>query len=140
MPNSPWTESVEGQLAYNYANFALAKAYFFEQWCLWAAERQAVAPTDLSGACKYGSLFMRSVFGGALRGHFQHQYNFIDERMVDLSHDARDVGQMRAPYLHEPDYFDIPELQQSLAGCLPRAEAWASGFIAQRRPCATISP
>jgi hypothetical protein len=132
MPHSTWTDPIDGRMAYTYANFALAKVFFFERWCQWAAERDAAAPQDLSGACKYGSLFMRSVFGGALRGHFQHQYNLIDGRLVDLSHDAHDVGRMSHPYQHEPEYFDIPEQQRSLDGCLPRAEAWAEAFIDQR--------
>jgi hypothetical protein len=73
---------------------------------------------------------MQSVFGGAIRGHYEHQYNFIDGRLVDLSHDALDVGRMRNPYLHEPEYFSIPELQASLAACLPRAVSWADQFVA----------
>lgn len=132
MQTSIWTEAIEGRLTYDYANFALAKAFFFDCWQHWAAQRQAIEPRDLSGSCKYGSLFMRGVFGGALRGHYQHQYNIINGRMVDLSHDALDVAGMADPYLHEPEYFKLPELQSSLTLCLPRAEAWAQDFIDQR--------
>ncbi|WP_430330549.1 hypothetical protein, partial [Salmonella enterica] len=45
-----------------------------------AVGRNAVAPPDLSGACRCGSLFMNRVFGGSLRGHVQHPYNYIDHR------------------------------------------------------------
>jgi hypothetical protein len=69
------------------------------------------------------------VFGGAIRGHFEHQYNFIEGRLVDLSHDAEDVGQMSNPYLHEPEYFLMPEFQASLSRCVPRAERWAEEFL-----------
>lgn len=137
MQFTDWTSSRPGHLPYNYENFALAKVFLFGKWCERAAERHVVQPTDLSGACKYGSLFMQCVFGGAIRGHFEHQYNFIDGRLVDLSHDATDVGHMRNPYLHEPDYFALPGMQLSLAQCLPRAELWAAEFLANRAEVAS---
>lgn len=124
-----WTDPRTGLLPYSYENFAHAKVFVFRKWCEQAAERQAVVPADLSGACKYGSLFMQRVFGGTLRGHFEHQYNLIEGRLVDLSHDAADVGRMRNPYLHEPDYFAVPELIASLDGCTPRVEVWAAEFM-----------
>ena len=134
MPLIDWTTARPAQLPYSYARFAEAKAFFFGKWCDAATDRHESPPHDLSGACKYGSLFMQCVFGGGLRGHYEHQYNFIQGRLVDLSHDAVDVGRMRDPYQHEPTYFDVPELQASLAGCLPRAERWAAEFLAMPRP------
>jgi len=119
-------------LAYSYAGFAAAKAWFFEQWTDWAVQRGLPPPADLSGSCKYGSIFIQAVFGGSIRGHFEHQYNFIDGRLVDLSHDAMDVGAMRNPHLHEPGYFLLTRQQASLSGCEPRAQRWAAEFIAQR--------
>lgn len=132
-PLIDWINPRPGRLDYDAVQFALAKAWFFEQWAALAAERGQPPPEDLSGSCKYGSLFMQSVFGGALRGHYEHQYNFIAGRLVDLSHDALDVGRMFQPYLHEPEYFSVPELQSSLAACLPRAQRWAEAFIAERQ-------
>jgi hypothetical protein len=131
-PQTDWTLPRAGALPYSAANFAHAKLFFFGKWCERSAQRELPAPLDLSGACKYGSLFMLCVFGGSLRGHYQHQYNFIDGRLVDLSHDAADVGRMSHPYLHEPDYFRIPEQQASLDLCLPHAQAWAIQFVALR--------
>jgi hypothetical protein len=132
MAITDWTSARVAQLPYSYANFALAKVFFFGKWCECTDQRQLARPVDLSGACKYGSLFMQCVFGGAIRGHYEHQYNFIDGRLVDLSHDAADVGRMRHPYLHEPDYFVTPELQAALLLCVPRAEGWAAEFMAER--------
>lgn len=126
-----WTNPHTGLLPYTYKNFAYAKVFVFRKWCEMALARQALAPTDLSGACKYGSVFMQRVFGGTLRGHFEHQYNLIDGRLVDLSHDAMDVGRMRNPYLHEPDYFAVPELTASLDGCVPRVDTWVVEFLAE---------
>ena len=82
---------------------------------------------------------MQSVFGGGIRGYFEHQYNFIDGRLVDLSHDAADVGNMNNPYLHESEYFFVPELQVSLAQCLPRSEDWAEEFIEERIQALSLS-
>lgn len=125
-----WAAPRPAQLPYTYANFARAKVFVFGKWCEVAAGRNLTPPADLSGACKYGSLFMQGVFGGTLRGHYEHQYNFIDGRVVDLSHDAADVGRMRHPYLHEPDYFAVPQLRAALALCELRTDAWAAEFIA----------
>jgi hypothetical protein len=124
-----WTCSGESRLDYSYARFAQAKSFVFERWCELASERALARPDDLSGSCKFGSLFMRYVFGGAIRGHFEHQFNLIDGRIVDLSHDARDVGRMTHPYLHEQAFFAVPEVQASLSGCSPRAERWGLDFI-----------
>jgi len=126
-----WTLNRKAQLAYSYERFAQAKVFVFRKWCEQAADRGAITPTDLSGSCKYGSLFMNQVFGGAIHGHYEHQYNLIGGRIVDLSHDAIDVGRISNPYLHEPDYFAIPEKQASLNGCLPRVEGWVVEFLVE---------
>lgn len=124
-----WTVDREAQLAYSYERFAQAKVFVFRKWCEQAAERHALPPADLSGSCKYGSLFMNQVFGGTIRGHYEHQYNVIGGRIVDLSHDAIDVGRITNPYLHEPDFFAIPEKQASLESCMPRVERWVVQFM-----------
>jgi hypothetical protein len=124
-----WTLDREARLAYSYEGFAQAKVFVFSKWCDQAAERRIAVPIDLSGSCKYGSLFMNQVFGGSICGHYQHQYNLIGGRIVDLSHDAIDVGKMTNPYLHEPDFFAIPEKRAALILCLPRVEGWVSEFL-----------
>lgn len=127
-----WTAPQTGRLPYSYENFAKAKVFVFGKWRENAVDGKLIQPTDLSGSCKYGSLFMQYVFGGAIRGHYEHQYNFINGRLVDLSHDAVDVGCMSNPYLHEPTYFVIPEFQASLNQCVPRAKIWAEEFLANQ--------
>ena len=126
-----WTIERKARIAYSYERFAQAKVFVFRKWCEQAAERGVLTPADLSGACKYGSLFMNLVFGGVIYGHYEHQYNIIGGRIVDLSHDAIDVGRISNPYLHEPDYFKIPEKQASLMRCLPRVECWVAQFMAE---------
>lgn len=124
-----WTLEREAQLAYSYQRFAQAKVFVFDRWCEQAAEKGHTPPNDLSGSCKFGSLFMNQVFGGKIYGQYEHQYNIIDGRIVDLSHDAKDVGRIANPYLHEPDFFAIPEKQAALNRCLPRAKRWAVQFL-----------
>ena len=139
-PFNVWTQQRQARIVYSYPQFAAAKLWFFMEWTDFAQERQVAAPQDLSGSCKYGSLFMQSVFGGVIRGHFAHQFNHIDGRLVDLSHDALDVGRMHNPYLHEPDYFALPALKASLVTCLPRAERWANRFVATCPTHIRVSP
>jgi hypothetical protein len=126
-----WTLDREARIAYSYERFAQAKIFVFRKWCDHAKERGLISPVDLSGSCKYGSLFMNQVFGGKICGHYEHQYNVIDGRIVDLSHDAVDVGRITNPYLHEPDFFVIPEKQASLDKCLPRVKGWVKEFLAE---------
>ncbi|WP_200378774.1 hypothetical protein [Rubrivivax gelatinosus] len=129
VPPVDWTSIRRARLPYSYGRFARAKGFVFERWCELAAERAVALPADLSGACKYGSLFVQSVFGGSIRGHFEHQYNCVEGRLVDLGHDALDVGRMGEPYRHEAAYFELPEVQARLAACVPRAERWADAFL-----------
>lgn len=126
-----WTLDQTAQIAYSYERFAQAKVFIFRKWCELAVERHVSTPSDLSGSCQYGSLFMSRVFGGSICGHYQHQYNIIGGRIVDLSHDAMDVGGIRNPYLHEPDFFAIPEKQAALNECLPRVDRWVAQFLVE---------
>jgi hypothetical protein len=119
--------------AYTADGFAQAKAFVFHRWCELATEQAWRPPSDLSGACKYGSLFVREVFGGVIQGHYAHQFNRLEGRLVDLSHDALDVGRMSQPYLNDATYFEIPEYQQQLAACMPRVQRWVTGFMQTQR-------
>ena len=129
------TAQRQALMPYSYQHFAQAKDFVFRRWGDMAEEGQRLAPTDLSGACKYGSLFTQQIFGGTIQGHYQHQFNRVDGRLVDLSHDARDVGLMLHPYLHEAGYFEIPEYQAQLSACLPRVEAWVAAFLLEMENC-----
>ena len=128
-PDGALPDHRDARILYNYGQFSLAKAFVFQRWTELALERDHPVPDDLSGACKFGSLFVRAVFGGTIEGHYAHQFNRIGGRIVDLSHDARDVGAMFNPYLHEAGFFDIPEQQASMLACLPRVMRWTEAFM-----------
>jgi hypothetical protein len=105
-----WTLDRKARIPYSYERFAQTKSFVFRKWCDQAKERGLISSVDLSGSCKYGSQFMNHVFGGKIFAHYnEHQYNIIGGRIVDLSHDAIDVCRISNPYLHEPEYFAIPE-------------------------------
>lgn len=89
----------------------------------------------LSGAFPCGSRLMRSVFGPSIRSHFQRQHNRIGGCIVDLSHDARDVGRMSRPHRHERGCLQVPDVQSSLSGCLRRAGLMAGAFSERGASC-----
>lgn len=124
-----WCHPQAGRIRYSVERFTLAQAFFFRKWVEWAAQRRGPVPADLSGSCKYGSLFICRVFGGVIHGHYQHQYNCVDGQRLDMSSAAADVGAMLQPYLHEPGYFEIPEVRLMLDDCLPRVDAWVEQFL-----------
>lgn len=106
-----------------------ARRFVLMKWRERAEECGEALPVDLSRSCKYGSLFMQSVFGGVIAGNYQHQFNIIDECIVDLSDDAADVRALPAPYRLEPELFDTAEHMVSMRGCQQRVDAWAAAFL-----------
>jgi hypothetical protein len=110
------------------AEILLAREFVFVKWCERAQERGEAPPVDLSRSCKYGTLFMHTVFGGTIAGNYQHQFNVIDDRIVDLSDGAADVALLSFPYRHDPDLFGVAEHIASMDGCRPRVDVWAAEF------------
>ena len=135
-----WCHPRAGRICYSAERFVLAQAFFLRMWVEWAAERGAPVPADLSGSCKYGSLFICRVFGGAINGHYQHQYNRIEGLRLDMSADAADVAAMHEAYLHEPGYFQIPEVGRMLDRCLPRVDAWVELFLGEVSAAGAAAP
>jgi hypothetical protein len=110
------------------AEMARARRFVFAKWCERAHERGEAPPVDLSHSCKYGTLFMHTVFGGMIAGNYQHQFNVINGCIVDLSDGAADVLRLAFPYDHEPELFGIAEHMASMDGCQSRVDAWAAEF------------
>ncbi len=111
------------------AELEWARRFVLMKWRERAEECGEAFPDDLSRSCKYGSLFMQSVFGGVITGNYQHQFNIIDECIVDLSDDAADVRTLAAPYRLEPELFETAEHLASMQACRGRVDAWVAAFL-----------
>jgi len=102
-------------------------------WRERARERRFDEPTDMAGSCKFVSLFVKSVFGGLIKGNYDHQYNVVRGSLVDLNQDASDVLNMKLAgypvYWHDGDFFGSCEHLDSLLSCAPRSNKWAKTFM-----------
>lgn len=116
-------------IQYSDEEFKKAKCFVFEKWKQRAIDSNEDVPTDLSRSCKYGTLFMNTIYGGSIQGHYQHQYNVIDNHIVDLSDNAADVLRLLNPYHHDAEFFKIPEQIASLNCCIPRVDQWVAEFM-----------
>lgn len=111
-----------------------AKAFVRARWRERAAERGMPDPgDDLAGACKFASLFAQAVFGGDLRGNYDHQFVVIDGIVIDLCEEASDVRDLvrrgSDPHRHDPEFWGNPDHQESLASCQPRVARWVEQYL-----------
>jgi hypothetical protein len=109
---------------------ALARAFVFERW----RERQAILghpdPADLSGSCKFTSLFAARIFGGLRKGNDMHEHvRLPDGSVLDLNAGAADVAALADPYRHDPAFWNNPDHRESVRSCGPRVDAWARIFL-----------
>lgn len=111
------------------AELVFARGFVFDKWCERALERGEKAPLDLSRACKYSSLFMRTVFGGTITGNYQHQFNIIDGNRIDINDRAADVLALARPHFEEPELFDVAEHIASMRACQPRVDVWVAEYM-----------
>lgn len=108
-----------------------AREFVFQKWIERSAEIRphGPAPKDLSSACKFASLFAQSVFGGAIRGNWHHQYvlNHNGE-IVDLCRFSNDIVKIQEknldPWFHSPIFFAEPEYIASIDSCRSRVKKW----------------
>lgn len=98
------------------ANLARAKQFVLERWRERAEELEHPVPTDLSGACKFASLFAQAVFGGKLRGSWRHQYVELNGQIIDLTGDTI--------HYHDRDFWMNRQHRESLESCKPRVQSW----------------
>lgn len=111
-------------------NVDKAKQFIFDKWQQRAVEygREEV-PFDLSGACKFASLFAQQVFGGNLKGNKLHQFVELENQIIDLTAGSRDVASMPTPYHHDKGFWGNAEHMRSLRSCSPRVSDWANEFL-----------
>lgn len=110
---------------------AACKATALAMWRRRAAERGLPEPSDLSGSCKFTSLFAGMIFGGEIRGNHDHFHLRTPGGIeVDLNEDAADVvairRQGRDPLLHDRRLMRSRDVRESLASCVARVEGWVA--------------
>jgi hypothetical protein len=137
-------------------NFQAAKEFAFRKWQERAREFGREMPIDLSGACKFTSLFAVLVFGGQIRGNFFHQWvELPNGRLLDLNAESEDVAILKGGsipayarsyaeamrqtppsdlYTHSQRHIGSRDHRESMASVRPRAEQWAREFLASRTP------
>ena len=112
------------------ANLSLARRICLAGWRERAAERGSPEPVDLSGSCKFTSMFAAEIFGGEMRGNEEHQFcQLAGGRIIDLNHDAADVQRMEDPHVHDPGFWGNPDHAASLESCRSRVGLWVSQFL-----------
>ncbi|MFA5490203.1 MAG: hypothetical protein WC284_13455 [Candidimonas sp.] len=110
-------------------NIQMAKNFVLMKWKERAKEKKLPLPVDLSNACKFNTLFIKKIFGGKIKGNYNHQYNVIDGKIIDLSDDSSDVILMNKPYEHDEIFFGNPEHIESLKSCQNRVDQWVDEFL-----------
>lgn len=118
----------------------LARDFVFQKWCERAGERLLPMPDDLSGSCKFSSLFCAEVFGLKMRGNADHQF-CIDEQgsIVDLNAGAADVSRLSDPWRHDPIFWNNRDHRASMQSCRPRVALWLQEFALQLSPHEPVS-
>lgn len=80
-------------------------------------------PTDLSGACKFCSMFAVKLFGGELQGNEDHQWVELDEEIIDLT-DNVDDGE----YDHDDSFWLNEDHVDALVSNISRVNQWVDEF------------
>lgn len=132
-------------------NLQLAKDFVFLKWKERSKERGDFAPTDLSGSCKFSSMFAQKIFGGKLAGNENHQYVMLNGTIIDLNIDAEDVVNFQKeydrdgfigykkskygwmewhgpPHEHDEIFFNNQDHRESMKSCRPRVNQWVEEF------------
>ena len=128
--NKSWLKQASnGLLPFNNDNLSKAKEFVFQKWKERAIERGRNEPIDLAYSCKFGTLFMKLIFGGKIEGNFDHQYNVINGKIIDLSNDAEDVLKLIDPYHHDDKFFGSRDHIDSMNSCMQRVNTWVKEFL-----------
>jgi len=115
------------KLAITKRNFDAARDFLYRKWVERAAEEVGrPVPRDLTGACKFASLFAQALFGGKLRGNEDHQWVETKEGVIDLTGCA---GVKRCVYWHDDEWWMNEDHKDSLESCKPRVARWVKEFL-----------
>lgn len=129
LPLDPSPENIEKA-----ASFAFAK--WHERWSQRKSEWEnsfsspfsESEPEDLSGSCKFSSVFAAVVFDYGIDGNYDHQFAIKKGHVIDLNSGAADVQSMEKPYAIDPLFFGSKDHMKSMKSCVPRILEWLSKF------------
>lgn len=117
--------------------FELAKEIASEGWISRSKEKHQPLPEDMSGGCKFSSIYFKLLFGGQMQGNYLHQFNVLNGKVFDLNKDCNDVKQMKKefidkigenPYKHDICFFGNPDHIESMQNCFNRSLEWSKEF------------
>jgi hypothetical protein len=111
-----------------------ARDFALQKWRERASERQLPPPADLSGGCKFVSLFANRLFGGELRGNWDHQYVVLSNgQQIDLTKPSENLALIikggKDPYRHDSLFWGNADHLESLESCGHRVDAWVKEFL-----------
>lgn len=121
-------------------NIELASVFAFDMWkdrwreqkADWEAKVGSPyhrdEPIDLSGSCKFSSIFAALVFDADLDGNYDHQFAVKNGQIIDLNSGASDVAAMSKPYALDALFFGSRDHMVSMKSCMPRVTEWLRAF------------
>jgi hypothetical protein len=120
-------------------NIATVRAFCLQKWQERHVENKGSpdeGPQDLSNACKFTALFGSVVFGADIGGNYDHVFNVLDGKAIDINAGSADVVALADPYRHDDAFIGSGDFQDSMDTCVSRVEDWISEF----EPPITPSP
>ena len=111
------------------ANVDRVRSFVLEKWTERQTEIGKPSPSDLSGSCKFSSLFGSVVFGADIGGNYDHVYNVLDDVVIDVNAGSADVAALAAPYLHDPYFIRSDDFHESMMTCVSRVENWIAEYL-----------
>ena len=109
-------------------NLTLIHDFCLEKWRERAKERYMKPPEDLSNSCKFTSMFVRQILGGHITGNFYHQFCIVEDEIVDINQNCKDVLELDEPHFIDSNFIGNRDHIFSLESCIPRLNDWIDEF------------
>lgn len=101
-----------------------ASQFALRMWQQRATELGREIPDDLSGACKFCSVFARGLWGGAIVGNSEHVFVRRGMQIIDLTAMAKGTLSLGMAAYNETTEPDHPDYRESISNCIPRVMDW----------------
>jgi hypothetical protein len=112
-------------------NMKAVRSFCLEKWRerhLEMGGAETDLPNDLSNSCKFTALLGAVIFGADIGGNYDHVFNVLDGRIIDINAEAADVKALANPYRHDDDFIASGDFQDSMDTCIDRVEGWICEF------------